>query len=151
MTNYYERQLQIGLEYQDFVCETLLKELGLPIISYASKKYQRTKGENKQGIEIKYQSKMREYNSLYIETEEKSNEKHESYIHSGIFRDDNSWLFLTGDFTTLFIFSIKFLKLAYASGKYKITEPKNIKTSRGFILPLADAEKHCLKKITFQS
>ena len=35
----------------------------------------------------------------------------------------------------------------YLSEKYKISEPKSIKTSKGFLLPIDDAERYCLKKI----
>ena len=150
-TDYYKQQLQIGLEYQDFVCEVLLKELGFPIITYASKKYQNTKGENKQGIEIKYQSKMQEYQSLYIETHEKSNENNVDFIPSGIFRDDNTWLFLTGDYTVLYIFGIKFLRRVYEAQLYKPSEPKGIKTSKGFVMPLKDAGEHCIKKVILEA
>lgn len=147
MTEYYQQQLQVGLEYQDFVCEILLKEFGFPIITYASKKYQYTKGENKQGIEIKYQSKMKEYGNLYIETSEKSREDLSEYTKSGIYRDDKCWLFLTGDYEILYIFSTRHLRFVHHQKRYKETEPKNIKTSKGFLLPLADADRICIKKV----
>ena len=147
ITDYYQQQLQVGLEYQDFVCEVLLKELGFPIITYASLKYQYKKGENKQGIEIKYQSKMTEYKSIYIETEEKSNENNANFVPSGIFRDDKTWLFLTGNYNILFIFSVRFLRRMFKSNLFKQVEPKKIKTSKGFVLSFADAEKYCIKKI----
>lgn len=148
MTEYYQKQLQTGLEYQDFICELLLKELGFPIITYASKKYQYTKGENKHGIEIKYQSLIQKYNNLYIETEEKSNENNLQFIKSGIYRDDNCWLFLTGDYQTVWIFGTRILIGLHGTKKYKETEPKDYKTSKGFLLPVEAADKYCLKKIT---
>jgi hypothetical protein len=151
MTDYYQKQLQVGLEYQDFVCEVLLKEFGFPIITYASKKYQYTKGENKQGIEIKFQGKMKEYGNLYIETAEKSNERIQEYTKSGIYRDDLCWLFLTGDYETVYIFSTRHLRALHRKNRFRETEPKNIKTSKGFLMSIADADMFCRKKIKANS
>jgi hypothetical protein len=146
MTKYYENCLKEGLEYQDFVMETLFNDLGIPLTNYSSEKYQYSVGENKQGIEIKYQSKMSEYNSIYIEVAEKTNKDNASYVDSGIFRNDNCWLFVTGDYKTIYIFSKKCLVSLYESGKYEIKEIAN-KTSKGFVLKGSDIENYAIKKI----
>jgi hypothetical protein len=146
MTEYYKENLEIGLEYQDFVCNILLREFGIPVISFSSRKYQLT-GENKQGIEIKCQAKFKKYDNLYIEICEKSNEANERYIPSGIYRADNTWLFCTGDYETIYIFSVKHLRMLHDKKIYREVEPRAVKTSKGFLLPKIDAEKYCIKKI----
>ena len=62
--DYYEDCLNKGLEYQDFIATVLLKELGIPLSSLNSKKYQYEVGENLQGIEKEgIQSKIDNYQS----------------------------------------------------------------------------------------
>lgn len=141
--NYYKEQLKEGQEYQDFVGDILYSH-GIPIISYGSKKYQIERGENKIGIEIKYDKKFKDTGNLYIELKEKSNPKNENYINSGINRDDNTWLYVIGDYKTIFVFGKKMLY--YLSKKYKEIE-NNTKTSKGFLLPIADAKNYCEKLI----
>lgn len=143
MTEYYAEKLQQGLEFQDFVTDILFNELFIPLSTYQSKKYQ-LKGENKQGIEIKFDDRYKETGNLYIELSEKSNANNINYINSGINRDDNTWLYIIGDYSILYIFGKTILKGMYLSGKYKEV---NIPTSNGFLIPRADAEKYALKII----
>jgi len=147
MTENYKEMLQKGLEYQDFVTDVLIKELGIALSSYGSAKYQYTKGENKQGFEIKFDDKYKTTNNLYIEVAEKSNKLNENFISSGIFRNDNTWLWITGNYTEVFIFSKKHLKLMFNSKKFRhvVTE-----TSKGFLIDKEHAEKYCIKKIILE-
>lgn len=142
LTDEYKKHFQEGLEYQDFIKDLLIKELGLPLTTYTSKKYQ-LKGENKQGIEIKYNSKYTEYKCCYFEIAEKAKKENSRYIDSGIYRLD-SWLFVCGDYNTIFIFGTKFLRQLFEAKNYEI---KIKPTSRGFVLKEADLNKYCLKKI----
>ena len=135
MTPYYVEKLGQGLEYQDFVMEKLY-ENGIPLISYSSKKYQVLKGENKAGIEIKNDQKFRTTGNFYIETDEKSNCNNKEYYPSGVFREDNTWLYILGDYEEIYVFSKKQLQLSYGNKSYKrVTTP----TSKGFLLPLDKA------------
>ena len=143
--DYYKNKLEEAKEYQDIVTEELYKH-GIVLIGYSSKKYQYKRGENILGAEIKYQAQYKDYKTLAIETEEKSHPNNPNYVSSGIYRNDNSWLFVTGDRKTLYIFSTKFLRMLDSSGKYKRYENKT-KTSKGFILPVEDAEKYCIRKV----
>jgi hypothetical protein len=144
MTQYYKEKLNQGLFFQDFVLE-LLYENGLPIISYSSKEYQNTIGENKAGIEIKNDRNFRKTGNLYIEVAEKSNPENINFVPSGIYRNDKSWLYLIGDEEKIFILSKKQLQLLHKIGKY---EEKQTPTSRGFLLLVTDAEKlYSLKEI----
>ena len=144
MTENYKEMLQKGLEYQDFVTDVLINELGIALSSYGSTKYQYTKGENKQGFEIKFDDKYKKTNNLYIETEEKSNKLNLYFVASGIFRNDNTWLFVIGNYEEIFIFSKKHLKLMFASKKFRSVETE---TSKGFLIDKISAENYCIKKI----
>lgn len=144
MTEYYKEKLQKGLEYQDFITDILISELGIALSSYASEKHQYTKGENKQGFEIKHDMMYEETNNLYIETAEKTNKLNENFIKSGIFRNDNTWLYIIGNYKEVFIFSKKHLILMYEKGNYK---KAGNDTSQGFLLDKESAEMYCVKKI----
>ncbi len=94
------------------------------------------KGENLQGIEVKFDRKFRETGNLFIETSERSTP--ESQWHpSGILKEDNSWAYAIGDYEKLYVFAIKQLRILYKKGLYKeVSTP----TSEGFLLPLMTAE-----------
>ena len=53
MTENYSKCLEKGLQFQDFITDVLIKELGISLSTYNSKKFQYNKGENKQGFENK--------------------------------------------------------------------------------------------------
>ena len=144
MTENYKEMLQKGLEYQDFVTDVLINELGIALSSYSSTKYQYTKGENKQGFEIKFDDKYKDTGNIYIEIAEKSNAVNLNFVNSGIFRNDNTWLYLIGNYNEIFIFSKNHLKLMYESKKYKEVETE---TSKGILINKINAEKYCIKKI----
>ena len=140
MTEYYKEKLKQGLYFQDYVCE-LLYQHGIPIISYSSKEYQNMIGENKAGIEIKNDTRFRETGNLFIEISEKTNSENENFIPSGIYRNDNTWLYLIGDKEKIFVLSKKQLIILHKTGKYK-QRLSDQKTSWGFLLPVCEAEKH---------
>lgn len=144
MTDYYKEKLEQGLQYQDFIMDLLIKELGITLSNYSSKKYQYNIGENKQGIEIKNDDKFKTTGNIYIETAEKSNADNISYVASGIYRSDNTWLYVIGDYELVYIFSKKYLvKLHEAKQFREVTTP----TSKGMLLDKNNSEKYCIKKI----
>jgi len=145
LTDYYKEKLESGLYYQDFVVEKLY-EIGLPLISYSSKEFQNMIGENKAGMEIKNDMNYSKTGNLFIEVAEKSNPQNAEFIPSGIYRNDNAWLYLIGDFQKIFIFSKKQLVIIHQKNKYKTLEIKT-GTSKGYLLPLIDAEKFYAIKI----
>jgi len=140
MTPYYKEKLEQGLTYQDFVIHELYN-IGLPVVNYGSREYQRMFGENKAGIEIKYDTRFRETGNFYIEVAEKTNPKNPFFVPSGIYRNDNSWLYLIGDYQSIFIFSKLQLQKVHQSKQY--TE-KEIATSKGFVIPVKEAIKRTL-------
>ena len=114
MTPYYKEKLEQGLYFQDYVIELLYKN-GIPLISYSSKEYQNMIGENKAGIEIKNDNNFRKTGNLYIEIAEKSNAENISFVSSGIYRNDNTWLYLIGDINKIYVLSKKQLKILHQS------------------------------------
>ncbi len=135
---------QEGLEFQDFVVDLLLKDMGIVISNYSSKYYQQAYGENVQGIEIKLDRRILETGNVSIEVAEKSKAINESFVPSGIMREDNSWLYIQGNKKIIFIFGKKFLQQLYKA-KYmdKVWQPKP--TIKTFLLPIAEARKYALK------
>jgi len=131
-----------GLEFQDFVADILHRKLGLVITNYTSCKWQFNVGENMQGIEIKLDKRILETGNVSIEVGEKSRADLPDYTPSGILRNDNSWLYVQGNYEIIFIFAKKILLMLYYSGRYRID---NLLTIRRFLMPITDAEKYAAK------
>ena len=146
MTGHYKTMLEKGLEFQDFICEALLKEMGINLTMFSSRKYQLSKGENIQGVEIKFDDIYKKTGNIYIEIAEKSNEENENYVISGIYRNDNTWLYLIGNYEEVFIFPKNILVLLDNKKRYKYVQTP---TSKGFLINKEDAHKFCAKKIIF--
>jgi hypothetical protein len=143
---YYIDKLEEGLQFQDVVTKALYQR-GIVVVGYASRKYQRSQGENMLGMEIKRDGLFRSTGNLYIETAEKAHPDNENFISSGIHRNDNSWLYVIGDEETIYIFPIKYLQMLES----RYSDNRVIKpTSKGFLIPLGDAEKYCIRKINLQ-
>lgn len=136
---YYNECLSIGQEFQDFAALVLLKERGIVVTALGTKKYQYSIGENMQGIEIKFDQKTIKTGNMYIEVSEKSDPNNEHYASSGIYRNDNTWLYLIGNYSIMYIFSKKLLQLMYEKDRYRKVETP---TSRGFLIPVSDAKKY---------
>lgn len=153
MTEYYKGKLEAGLEYQDFVADELRKS-GIFLGAYSSRKWQNEKGESASGIEIKHDMRMHDTGNLYIEVAEKANPNNAEYVPSGIMRDDNTWLYLIGDYNEAFLFSKKQLQSIYAD-KVNYTRrgirERQTPTSVGFTYPIENAMKYmCLRRFTFK-
>lgn len=153
MNEYYKEQLEKGLQYQDFVIEQLYN-CGIPLISYSSKQYQVIVGENKAGIEIKFDNNIKKYGNIYFEIAEKSRAENQSFIESGIYRNDNTWLYVIGDYENIYVFSKIQLKKIYENidnySNHGIVK-KQIPTSQGFVIPLIYAKKFLIiKEITIK-
>jgi hypothetical protein len=138
MTEYYDKQLNDGLEFQDF-CSVKFAERGIPITNFSSKKYQQNKGENLQGYEFKYDKQFRKTGNLWIELAEKTNPSNLTYINSGILRNDNTMFYIIGDYEGIYLMQKKILIVI--SKSYKILE-NNMKTSKGFLLPTDKAREY---------
>jgi len=138
---YYAEKLEQGLQFQDVVTKELYQR-GIVVVGYASRRFQNECGENMLGAEIKRDGEFRKTGNLYLEIAEKAHPDNSAYVDSGIMRKDNSWLFVIGDESAIWIFSTKYLRLL--KDRYRrVTKP----TSIGYLMPLAEADKYCLRKI----
>jgi len=147
MTEYYKEKLEQGLRFQDHVTELLIKELGISLSTYSSREWQ-LRGENKQGIEIKFDDKHKETGNFYIEIKEKSDPANPAYANSGIYRKDNTWLYIIGDYDRVYVFGKTFLQNLHKSGKCREVKTS---TSIGFLLPQEMADRYSLKKLPEES
>jgi len=129
--------LENGREFQDFVMEALAKT-NVILQNYASRKYQRDKGESLQGWEIKLDNRWTETGRLSIELAEKTKANQERWIDSGIYRTD-SWLYIQGNYQGVFIFMTKILIGLHKTKRYQEHELATIKK---FYLPIEDAHKY---------
>ena len=141
----YKNQLNEGQEFQDFWCSYLWKHECLAIGNFSSKKYQFKIGENLQGFEFKYDKQFQKTGNLWIEIEERNNPKHK-YVKSGIYRNDNTWMYCIGDYLTLYFFTKKGLCRLKESNKIALITNK-IDTSIGYLMPKSLADKFSAKKI----
>ncbi|MBK7381674.1 MAG: hypothetical protein IPJ03_22300 [Ignavibacteriales bacterium] len=139
-----------GNMFQDFVCLELAKE-GIILQNINSKKFQYEVGENIQGFEIKVDNRFNGYypkekpptNQLSIEIAEKTRIELQNYTPSGIYRNDNSWIYIQGNPKCFYLFGKKLLRQLHKSGRYK---EHILPTVKKFYLPLEDADKYCLRK-----
>jgi hypothetical protein len=142
---------EIGDTFQDFVCIELAKE-HIILQNINSKKFQYETGENLQGYEIKYDARCTGDNEtkatgrLSIEIAEKTKAANVNYVKSGIYRSDNSWLYIQGNYHQFWIFAKNLLVMLHKSGRYPEAVMPTVKK---FYLPIKDADKYCAKKIIF--
>ena len=118
-------------EFQTFIMKQLSK-IGITIHS-------------NQGIEIKYDPNFQKTGNLYIETAEMVKSENTKFVHSGIFKNDNSWLYIIGDYKNLYLFATKYLRSIYPKRKSFVFVSEE--TTQGYLMPVAEAEQFCIKYI----
>lgn len=139
-TQEYKDKFQQALEFQDFVACQLMRR-GLMIVQFGSQEYQSKYGESANGVEVKFDRLFRQTGNLYFETAERTSTS-KGFVPSGIHRADNTWLWVIGDYSTLFIFPKNVLQLVERRFIPKITA-----TSKGYVMPLSEAKKLAAKII----
>ena len=143
MNKNYKECFERGDKYEDFVYPIFCEEWGVKLIPYKTKIGQRT-GENSFGVEIKFDEKSITSKNLFIEHEERCEDGggFTEWRKSGIYRMDNSWLYLIGNYDIFYIFLKKRLKDLHSSKKYFEVCGKTAdgnETSKGFLLPKSEA------------
>lgn len=129
--------LEKGLAFQDFVCVQLAKR-HIVLQNIGSKKYQLEVGENLQGFEIKLDSRCTDTNRLSIEVYEKTARDVLFWTPSGILRDDNSIVYIQGNYDCFWVFMKNWL-VRYFEHKSPIVEEFN-GTIQRFFLPVSEAD-----------
>lgn len=146
----HDDSFEVGNCFQDFVCMELAKQ-NIILQNINSKKFQFEVGENLQGFEIKYDGRCTgdkrtvPTNRLSIEIAEKTRPENINWVPSGIYRNDNSWLYIQGNYMMFWIFNKKILKELHISGRYV---ESTLPTIKKFYMPIKDADRYCAKKIT---
>ena len=144
MTPEYERNLERGLNYQYWVKQMFPKVYKNRSITYYEGKQNQLKGESLEGIEVKLDEVSHSTGRVYIEVAEKSNSNNATYVPSGIYREDNTKLYLVGNYSIWFIFSKRHLRWLDKLDPPFILRVNPIPTSKGFCIPIINAKKLCL-------
>lgn len=117
----------------------ILNPWGITIWNFAHKHEQYTIGENPQGCEIKLDRRCTETGRLSIEIQEKTRRDSPTWINSGILRNDNSWLYVQGNYEIVFVFAKNWLVRWYESKVVEADIHESYGTVRKFYLPLKTA------------
>ena len=136
-----------GMEFQDFVVEQFNK-WGLHIQLHASKRFQFERGESVQRIEIKLDNRCTETGRLSIEVGERTKVT-SSWVASGIYRPDQTCMYIQGNYSLLYLFDRKVLQRYHqqkCEGRFE-ESPKETPTVRKFYLPFAVADQVAIAKI----
>lgn len=147
-TNYPDAKhgdsLEVGAEFLDFVM-IQLRRYGLYLQPLTSRKNQYEMGESLNGWEVKLDNRFTETRRLSIEIAEKTRINNTEWTPSGIYRNDNTWLYIQGNFEYFYLFSKKWLLLLHNTNKYQVDERHP--TVKKFYLPISDADKYCVLKV----
>ena len=138
---YYEDRLAEGQKFEEYIKKVFFERFAINL-DFTGKDNQNLIGETLQGIEVKFDNRFKETRNIYIEVAEKTNPANDEYIKSGIYREDNTWLYVIGDYDTLYMFSKKHLKLLKDKCQSVITP-----TSMGFLVPQFMSDETCILKI----
>lgn len=148
--SYKYDQLEIGWRYQDFISRRLY-EIGLVCIPHQSRDYQLKYGESFNGIEIKFDRQLKDTGNIYIEIESKSSYYKDKWCPSGAFSEDNSYLYVIGNYEVAYLFAKNQLRDLFnrKKDKIKVVETQN---SKGFLLHADFLENSPLviKKLVFK-
>lgn len=131
-----KNSLERGLEFQDFVCIELAKR-SIILQNISSKKYQFDVGENLQGFEIKLDQRCTETERLSIEVAEKSSRDVLVWTPSGILRQDNSIMYIQGNYDRFWVFMKNWLVRYHDQIKPPIEQFNG--TIKRFFLPEEEA------------
>lgn len=106
-----------GEKFAEFAAKKL-NPFGITSWTFGSHHQQFNIGENAQGIEYKLDMPCMRTSRLSIELYEKTDAANLNWIPSGIFREDNSWLYVQGNYEIIFVFSKKWLRRMYRQRLY---------------------------------
>ena len=139
MTQYPDARpetVEDGKRYEEFVAAKVRYLWGKELHFFDTKESQ-IHGETQEGLEIKFDGRLKETGNLYIEMAEKSRADNKKFVPSGSFKKaDNTKVIWIGDYKEAFLFDkIKLQELSNAP-QYRHVQ---IPTSQGFLIPREDA------------
>lgn len=136
---HFDDDIKQGEEYQDFIQHELAKR-GMMFLCNTSKQYQWYEGESMGGLEIKLDRKLKDTGNVFIECLAENKDK-TKMVDGGIFKKDNAWLYLIGDYSKAYILSKPQLQKIWLDVNLRSTYikngmivPKTMYYSEGFLL-----------------
>ena len=145
---YYQDKLEEGQAFERFVGEELAR-YGIVLRPYRTFREQVEFGENELGLEIKRDGEVHRTGNLWVEIEEKTYPTDPEWITSGIYRPDNSRWYGIGDEQQFYVFTKPTLQGLHRLGLYTV-RLNHRRTSRGFLMPVADAAAWCKRRFLMQ-
>jgi len=139
-----------GLQYESFIIDWFAENKRINLSHYTTTQEQFTKGENRQGIEIKNDQMFAKTGDLFI-----SVERDYGYTKypSGIYKQQ-SWLYVIGNKEVFYIFATKHLQQYFEKHTPNLfngfISNKN-GTEKGFLLNAKLADRICIEKVTSQT
>ncbi len=138
-TEYYEEKLQMGFNFENYICQFFKNNYSFDIETYKTKEGQYNLGESIQGIEIKNDTRIFKTGNIYIELQEKKESSQRIWVNSGILKNDNTLFYLIGTEKEFYIFLKADLLELYQKGEY--FKKVEIATSKGILLKIKEVEK----------
>lgn len=133
----YNRELGVGLAYEDFVLERLW-ENGWGTVAFRTASSQ-GRGENLGGFEIKRDGEFRNTGNLFIETEERSTSSSE-WHPAGVDSPAKPRHLVIGDEESFWVLSVNALQMIRESCRHTTNRTD---TARGFLLKCDRADRFC--------
>jgi hypothetical protein len=128
-----EQKFKKGISFESYIADWFQKEKGISLSTYHAHNEQR-KGENRQGVEIKNDQLFKDTGNLFISVKRQYGSL---MINWGVFKEDNTWLYVIGDKSKHWIFLRKNLQ-RYFVVKQPILKKVAIEKNGyeyGFLLP----------------
>lgn len=135
---YYERCLESGNQFQDYVVSMLIKHKGLVLSNFSSRLFQWAIGEGYQGVEIKFDAPSEKGENLLIETSERRSASGK-WVKSGIHKDNNTDIYIVGNYKFFYVFDVKVLRRMEENKEF--LERKETDTGQFFLLKKREIEK----------
>lgn len=140
----HANSLDVGAQFLDFVM-IQLRDYGLYLQPMTSRKNQYEIGESLNGWEVKLDNRFTDTGRLSIEIAEKTRADNPVWIPSGIYRSDNTYLYIQGNYEYFYLFPKKYLVFLHETKRYQVDERHP--TVKKFYLPIAHADKYCMLKV----
>lgn len=126
---------KLGLDFQDFVADQLLKQRGIAIHFYETQREQYDIGESVEGYEVKLDNRSTDTGRLGIEVGEKTRKDRAMFTPSGIMRRDNSTFYVQGNWREFWVFKKAALQ-EYFTSRHPEVISDNPPTIQKFYLPI---------------
>jgi len=156
MDAYYYECLKDGQYFEQYIYN-VLEQLGICIVEPFLTKEEQVLGENSAGVEVKHDRLMKRYGNIYLELEERVTSP--NWIPSGIFRNDNTIIYVIGDYDNFFLFQkgvLQWLVNDIITNEYfpikEVKQNSNIafSTSRGIPVPVDILRYRCMEEVRIE-